>query len=436
MALLGERLRLAREAQGISIYQAEIDTRIRATVIAALEQGEYDELPPAPFLRGLIRTYANYLRIDADETLALYTADLTPTPPPPAPRIILRAPQPPTKSAPLSPPSAPDPTPTPTPSRRKISPPPLMPKPTEPPEKLLPPETLEPASTAETGRISLAHLTRRPAPFWIIALIGIIAFFICVTVGAIFSAQIVGMIANAQPTASPTRVPPTRTPTLVPGAQPTGVPTLIVTAPPFPTFPGNATATAAPRRTIVGALTGLDLTVDVSQTIKIQVGIDGVMVFDGQLVAGDSKSWNARETLYVRVENPKGAIIALNGNAKYFAARVFAETKIVERQWSLNDNGALVAETPAPPVKRADATPTVATSIIVPTATPTIASPTIVPTATSTKTATPTLTPTRTPSPTMTLPAETPTDTPTSTTTPTLVPTETATSTPTNTPTP
>jgi len=381
MSLLGERLRQAREAHGISTYQAEIDTRIRATVIEAMEQGDYDDLPPAPFLRGLIRTYSNYLGVDPDEMLGLWNADLTPLPPPPpAPKIVQVTkpsppPPPPTPIIPAPPLVEPEPAPEPARRRRQISPPPLMPKPPDAPEKLAPPETLESTNTAETSPriVSLAHLTRRPAPLIVIALVGVIAFFICVTVAAVAAAQMVNMIANAQPTATATRLLPTRTPTLVPGAQPTGVPTLIGTAPPFPTFPGGPTATAPAVRRTLEAITGLNLNVDVTQTITIQVGIDGVMVFDGQLTAGNSRAWSARQTLYVRVENPKGAILMLNDSTKYFGARNFAETKIIERQWSLNDKGALVSESPQAPPKL---TPTNTPAINTPT-------PTITPTPSS-----------------------------------------------------
>ena len=372
MSLLGERLRQAREAHGISTYQAEIDTRIRATVIESLEQGNYDDLPPAPFLRGLIRSYSIYLGADAEEMLGLYAADLTPQPPPPASRIK-NTPKPMPPPAPVIPAKV-ETDPTPEPTRRKISPPPMMPRPTDAPESLPPPETFEPASTAETGRISLAHLTRRPASMAIIVTIGVIAFFACVAVGALLSAQLVNVIANAQPSFTATRLPPTHTPTFVPGAQPTSVPMLAATAPPFPTFPGNPTATVrvTPRRTIE-AITALNLDIAVTQTLTIQVGIDGVMVYDGPLQPGDSKSWSARDTLYVRIVNPKGATVALNSDPKYFAARNFAETKIIERQWSLNDKGTIVSETPvAPPKLNSTATPSIPTPIVPASPTPTL----------------------------------------------------------------
>src|SRR3990172_2128801 len=88
MSLLGERLRHAREARGIASLQVEIDTRILASLIEDLEQGNFENLPPEPFLRGLIRIYATYLGLDTEEMLGLLRTDLTPPPPPPpAPRL-------------------------------------------------------------------------------------------------------------------------------------------------------------------------------------------------------------------------------------------------------------------------------------------------------------------------------------------------------------
>jgi len=427
MSLLGEQLRQAREARGISIYQVEIDTRIRGAIIQALEEGDYEHLPPAPFLRGLIRTYSTYLGINPDEMLELYVADITPPPPPPpAPRVVPVAPPIVEKPAPPPPPPPPiEPQPAPAEPKKKIAPPPLMPKPAEPPEKLEPPETLEPIST-QPGRFSLAHLTRRPPSLPVIAGIVAIVLLLCVTIGLLASFATVSFIAQRQPTSLPTRVPPTRTPTLAPGAQPTAIPTLAETIAPFPTFPGNPTPTPGitPRRT--GESTQvITFEVIVTDTIKLQVGVDGVMVFDGSIAGGTTRSWSARDTLYVRVENPKHAILSVNGNTRLFAARNFAETKLIERQFAINERGVLVSEMPVPPQPITPSAP-MSTSTPSPSATPTLTA-----TATATRTPTNTVTPTATPTMTPT-PSETPTETPTVTPTLTLAtPTESPTATPT-----
>jgi len=72
MNQLGERLREARESQGISLSQAAVETRILQRYLVALEDGDYQHLPGDVYARGFIRNYALYLSIPADELIELY----------------------------------------------------------------------------------------------------------------------------------------------------------------------------------------------------------------------------------------------------------------------------------------------------------------------------------------------------------------------------
>lgn len=72
MSELGERLREARESQGISISQAAVETRILQRYIVALEDGDFQHLPGDVYARGFIRNYAEYLAIPAEELIELY----------------------------------------------------------------------------------------------------------------------------------------------------------------------------------------------------------------------------------------------------------------------------------------------------------------------------------------------------------------------------
>jgi cytoskeletal protein RodZ len=69
VAGLGERLLAARERKGVDLYRAERDTKIRARYLAALERGEYRELPGSVYTKGFLRNYALYLGLDPDEIL-------------------------------------------------------------------------------------------------------------------------------------------------------------------------------------------------------------------------------------------------------------------------------------------------------------------------------------------------------------------------------
>lgn len=64
---VGERLRDARENKGIDLFRAERDTKIRSKFLAALEDGDFTDLPGDVYTRGFIRNYATYLGLDADE---------------------------------------------------------------------------------------------------------------------------------------------------------------------------------------------------------------------------------------------------------------------------------------------------------------------------------------------------------------------------------
>ena len=66
---LPERLVAARERKGVDLYRAERDTKIRARYLAALEHGEYAELPGAVYTKGFLRNYASYLGLDADDVV-------------------------------------------------------------------------------------------------------------------------------------------------------------------------------------------------------------------------------------------------------------------------------------------------------------------------------------------------------------------------------
>jgi cytoskeletal protein RodZ len=69
LASLPERLLTARERKGVDLFRAERDTKIRARYLAALERGDYRELPGAVYTKGFLRNYALYLGLDPDEVL-------------------------------------------------------------------------------------------------------------------------------------------------------------------------------------------------------------------------------------------------------------------------------------------------------------------------------------------------------------------------------
>lgn len=70
----GEMLRLAREAQGLSLDALAMILKVTPAKLAALEEGHLDQLPDANFARALAQTICRALKIDAAPVLAALPA--------------------------------------------------------------------------------------------------------------------------------------------------------------------------------------------------------------------------------------------------------------------------------------------------------------------------------------------------------------------------
>ena len=92
---VGETLQLARERKGVDLYRAERDTKIRLRYLAALEDGDWNELPAPVYTKGFLRNYAIYLGLEPDEIVdrwrdemeSLRTATRVAVAPPPMPIV-------------------------------------------------------------------------------------------------------------------------------------------------------------------------------------------------------------------------------------------------------------------------------------------------------------------------------------------------------------
>ena len=90
-APLPERLYAARERKGVDLYRAERDTKIRARYLAALERGEYAELPGDVYTKGFLRNYALYLGLDPEEVVGQWRRERGSQP---QPKAVLTVPRP------------------------------------------------------------------------------------------------------------------------------------------------------------------------------------------------------------------------------------------------------------------------------------------------------------------------------------------------------
>lgn len=69
---IGEKLRNAREENGITLTEVENETKIRRKYIVALENEDFDVLPGKVYVKGFLRNYARFLGVDGDALVEEY----------------------------------------------------------------------------------------------------------------------------------------------------------------------------------------------------------------------------------------------------------------------------------------------------------------------------------------------------------------------------
>jgi hypothetical protein len=71
---IGNSLREARERQGLGYPEIELATKIRAKYIRALEEEDFTSIPGDAYIRGFLRSYAEYLGLDGDVYVEEYAS--------------------------------------------------------------------------------------------------------------------------------------------------------------------------------------------------------------------------------------------------------------------------------------------------------------------------------------------------------------------------
>jgi len=81
MRKVGQILKEARLAKKISLEEVENATKIRSKILNALEKGDWDNLPPEPYILGLVKNYGEFLGLSTSWLLALLRREIkTPKP--------------------------------------------------------------------------------------------------------------------------------------------------------------------------------------------------------------------------------------------------------------------------------------------------------------------------------------------------------------------
>jgi cytoskeleton protein RodZ len=303
---IGERLRSARQALGLSLEEIESVTHIRRGYLEALEREAFDALPSPAYARGFLRAYAACLGLPPEDVLERYPATATGQLPHRGSPVEVRI----TPALRMSPVrravmgvgllvglgvvfvgvmlyiqvrefalTAPE-----RPSVGQGAPPR---SPTKPAVKATPPAPVPPAATP-TGPPphpagAAPPLSPPPAP-----------------------------APRAKPPATPP--PPAGSPPAKPGPPPGAL-----GGPVRPPAPGPA---APPQNAPQGALPGspqppgpLNVAIAASGHTWIRAVADGATVFEGFLNAGDKQTWQAKRSLTVRVGNAGAVALAVNGKS-------------------------------------------------------------------------------------------------------------------------
>ncbi len=72
MESIGEKLRQTRESRKLSLKDVSLETNLAPTFIEALEDEDFDKFPSETYILGFLKTYSEFLKIDADEMIQLY----------------------------------------------------------------------------------------------------------------------------------------------------------------------------------------------------------------------------------------------------------------------------------------------------------------------------------------------------------------------------
>jgi cytoskeletal protein RodZ len=79
MSTVAEQLRAAREAKNLTVEQVADSTKIRTDHIRALEEGNFNVFSAPIYIRGSVKNYSAFLRLDTTQMVAALDAELSGT---------------------------------------------------------------------------------------------------------------------------------------------------------------------------------------------------------------------------------------------------------------------------------------------------------------------------------------------------------------------
>jgi cytoskeleton protein RodZ len=76
MLKTAQLLKEAREKKGLTLSEVSIALKINIKVLQSIENAETDKLPAKAFLRGFIKSYAQYLKMNVDEVITSFNQEM------------------------------------------------------------------------------------------------------------------------------------------------------------------------------------------------------------------------------------------------------------------------------------------------------------------------------------------------------------------------
>ncbi len=277
MQELGDLLRHAREAKGVTLADVEEATRIRARYLEALEYGDEHSLPARVYVEGFVRNYAAYLGLSQQEVMARYRA------------------------AHLGPGSE-------MPSLRPAIRPMRMPGPGP---WLRAGVALVLISLLVAGGVYLGTLLPPMSldlPGFGLPSISLPSNFLPNVLPNVLPDAALTATPNATP--NPLDGGPTPTPELTPEATVTPAPTAV------------PTATAVPQ---------IRVEVHLTERVWLRISLDGAVAFEGLLEAGESRTWVARDKVDMLSGNAGGMEVTVDGVPR---GPLGAPGQVVELTWT------------------------------------------------------------------------------------------------------
>ena len=77
MRTVGQILKEEREKKFYTLEEVEKSTKIRKELLLALEEGQYDKLPPATFVQGFIKNYGKFLGLNTEKLLSYFRREFS-----------------------------------------------------------------------------------------------------------------------------------------------------------------------------------------------------------------------------------------------------------------------------------------------------------------------------------------------------------------------